>query len=161
MQSFEEQINLLIKHKLVYLRSISYRIVNNYDDADDAVQAALVKAWNKQHSFRGEVPLSGWVARIVITESYDVLRKRMRENRKIAVIEPSESNSESDNLRKLDKIVAELPELYREAVHIGIYSRLDGESAARELGCSANTLYQRIHKAKQLIKAEFEKYEDL
>ena len=51
--------------------------------------------------------------------------------------------------------------VFPERQHSIMAAHDNGESAARELGCSANTLYQRIHKAKQLIKAEFEKYEDL
>lgn len=158
MQNFEEQILALTNGKLPYFRAIAYRILASADDAEDAVQAALIKAWRKQTAWHGG-SLSGWIAKIVIRESYDILRKQIREKKKLESCEPEENNDRED-LRRLDEVVAQLPELYRETVHVALFSGLDTESAARELSCSPNTLYQRIHKAKQLIKKGFEQYED-
>ena len=38
---------------------------------------------------------------------------------------------------------------------LGVLSDLDGRTAAEQLGCSPNTLYQRIHKAKQLLRQTY------
>ena len=51
-------------------------------------------------------------------------------------------------LVRLDSAIDGLQELYRETVHIAVSSGLTGEEAAKQPGCSTNTLYQRIHKAK-------------
>ncbi|MBO5681195.1 MAG: hypothetical protein J6T08_05720, partial [Lentisphaeria bacterium] len=61
----------------------------------------------------------------------------------------SEKNSA---LSALDEAINSLPELYKETVHISILSNLSIEEASGVLGCSANTLYQRIHKAKSMIR---------
>ncbi len=79
-----------------------------------------------------------------------MLRKRICKKCKEADLPETEMQNDS-MLEKLDRAIAELPELYRETVHIAILSGLTGEEAARQLGCSSNTLYQRIHKAKALI----------
>ena len=149
---FEPIFAELIRNKLGLYRAISVGIVNSPADADDAVQAALVKAWNRRGSFRSDcAALSGWVSRIVVTESYDLLRRRVRERKKLEGYEPEENES-NPAVEQLDRAVAELPPLYRDTIHIAVLSDLDGESAARELGCSPNTLYQRVHKAKRLLK---------
>lgn len=77
----------------------------------------------------------------------------MRDHRKhdhLQILESVPENHDPD-LEMLDRAIAELPELYRETVHLAVLSGLSGEDAAKTLGCSANTLYQRIHKAKKLL----------
>ncbi len=160
----KESINIfadLIRSKLGLYRAIAVKIVHSAADADDAVQSALLKAWNRRTSFRSDpAALSGWISRIVVTESYDLLRKKMREQKKLALYRPDGDDTENPALCRLDDAIAALPELYRETIHIAVLSGLNGESAARELGCSANTLYQRIHKAKKLLKEALRRNED-
>ena len=52
---------------------------------------------------------------------------------------------------RLEQAVARLPKLYRESLSLGVLSGYSPDEAAAMLGCSRNTLYQRIHKAKQLL----------
>ena len=132
---------------------MAVRIVNSPDDADDVVQNALLRAWNKRGGFSGRrEALSAWVVRIVISESYNLLRRKRRDERKLERFAPS-SAGENPALAALDDAIASLPELYRETVHTAILSDLSIEEASRILGCSANTLYQRIHKAKSMIRS--------
>ncbi|WP_294504679.1 RNA polymerase sigma factor [uncultured Victivallis sp.] len=147
----------LIREKLGLFRSISFHIVNSSADADDAVQRALLKAWERRTQFRNQPgALAGWVSRIVVSESYDTLRRRARESRMTEALSrlPDKENpddSRSRMLDELDRAIEELPELYRETIHVAVLSGLPGTEAARLLECSPNTLYQRIHKAKSLL----------
>jgi RNA polymerase sigma-70 factor (ECF subfamily) len=144
--------NIILEHLPVF-RSLSRRILNNPVEVDDAVQSALLKAWQQRHSFRGQAQLASWVARIVINESYDRLRRQQQEqlvefsNTELPAAEPSREWE----LQRLDQAIAELPELYRQTVHIAILAGYDTTTAAAMLDCSPNTLYQRIHKAKELL----------
>lgn len=144
----------MVREKLPLYRSISVRIVNSQADADDAVQSALLKGWKKRAAFRGDLAaLSGWVARIVVTESYDLLRRRRNDGRIMAQFEPDDGASPyDDDLKMLDEAIEKLPELYRETVHLALLGPLSANDAAKMLDCSANTLYQRIYKAKKLLK---------
>ena len=63
----------------------------------------------------------------------------------------SDDAVEARLLDRLDEAIAHLPKLYRESLSAGVLSGLSPEEAAAMLGCSRNTLYQRIHKAKQLL----------
>ncbi len=165
MEAKDEQFKTffaeLIQAKLGLFRSISVKIVNSAADADDAVQSALLKAWSRRRSFQSDMAaLSGWICRIVVTESYDLLRKRIREERKRTSLPKDDGNNDFAALNRLDSAIAKLPELYRETVHIAILSDLSGEEAARQLGCPVNTLYQRIHKAKELLRETMGRMED-
>ncbi len=142
----------LIRTRLPLFRSVAVRIVNSPADADDVVQNALLRAWDKRHSFSGKPEaLSAWVAKIVVSESYNLLRKKQREENKLKLFEHPVSE-ENPALSALDEAINSLPELYKETVHIAILSNLSIEDASGILGCSANTLYQRIHKAKNMLR---------
>lgn len=142
----------LIRNKLPLFRSVAGKIVNSPSDADDVVQNALLRAWDKRHTFSGKQDaLSAWVVKIVITESYNLLRKKAREERNMSALTLNQAN-ENPALSALDDAIAELPELYKETVHIAILSGITIEEAAGILECSSNTLYQRIHKAKQMLR---------
>lgn len=144
----------LIRSHLGLYRKIAFQIVNSHADADDAVQTAFIRAWEKRSCFHGDPgALSSWVQRIIVSVSYDLLRKRMRDHRKHGALQVLESVPENHDpdLEMLDRAIAELPEHYRETIHLAVLSGLSCEDAAKTLGCSANTLYQRIHKAKKLL----------
>ena len=142
----------LIRTKLSLFRSVAVKIVNSSADADDVVQNALLRAWNKRRDFKGDQNImSAWVIKIIISESYNHLRKKQREKNKIRQL-TLDSPQENPALSELDSAISQLPELYRETVHIAILSGLDTEEASRILDCSANTLYQRIHKAKSMLR---------
>ena len=144
----------LIRSHLGLYRKIAFQIVNSHADADDAVQTAFIRAWEKRSYFHSDPgALSSWVQRIIVSVSYDLLRKRMRDHRKhdnLQILESVTENHDPD-LEMLDRAIAELPDLYRETVHLAVLSGLSCEDATKTLGCSANTLYQRIHKAKKML----------
>lgn len=158
-EAMKEIFSGIIRDKLRLYRLIAVRILNTPADADDAVQNALIKAWNRRETFRSpEGALAGWISRIVVTESYDLLRKRRREQEKRESFEPDRPG-ENPNLEKLDRAVESLPDLYRETVQIALLSGASHKEAAILLNCSENTLYQRIRRAKEYLKEEFGRME--
>ncbi len=54
------------------------RITRDADLAADAVQEALLKAWDRRHEFRGDAALDSWIHRIALNAAIDLTRKRKR-----------------------------------------------------------------------------------
>ena len=139
-----------------YLRGGVFRIVGNAADTDDVIQEALVRAYRRAGSFRGEADLRSWVYRIAVNCAFDFVRERKRqaEAERRCADDPGDEKDEAHEaqIAALEHAVSELPELYREAVVWGCLSDLSGSEAAARLGCSENTLYQRIFKAKKMLK---------
>ena len=54
------------------------RITRDADLAADAVQDALLKAWDRRHEFRGEAALDSWIHRIALNAAIDLARRRKR-----------------------------------------------------------------------------------
>lgn len=156
METREQVFERLIEEKLGMLRGTAMRILGSPADVDDAVQQALMAAWRKYDAFRGQSEFATWVTRILINVCYDMVRDRARERDVLADYGESGSVSGGDEedsrlLDRLEEAIARLPELYRESLSLGVLSGHSPEEAAAMLGCSRNTLYQRIHKAKQLL----------
>ncbi len=156
----EAEFEAIVRKHLPLFHGMALRILKNAADADDAVQMALLRGWRRCFLLRTPDKLVGWLGRIVVNESYNILRRREAtvSESTVPVIEvpqEAESNRSAETeiqLQKLEKAIAELPELYRQTIHIAVLSNLETEAAASLLGCSVNTLYQRIHKAKQLLR---------
>jgi len=68
----------VLSHCLPSLHRYAYRFLRNKADAEDAVQDALLAAYEHLHQFRGDAQLSTWLTTIVINCARMHLRKRSR-----------------------------------------------------------------------------------
>jgi RNA polymerase sigma-70 factor (ECF subfamily) len=55
---------------------LSYGILGNRDDANDAAQEVFAKVFSSIHGFAGRSSLYAWIYRIAVNECYDFLRKK-------------------------------------------------------------------------------------
>ena len=160
MKTKQEIFETLISENLGTLRSAAFKILGDQNEVDDAVQEALLTAWKKFSLFRSEAKLSSWVYRITVNKSLDRLRKRKREAEKLKnfadYAELSSDSENSDQYRILLETAAGLSEPHRETILIGILGGFSPADAAEMLGCSVNTLHQRIFRAKKVLKKELE-----
>ncbi|RZT78632.1 RNA polymerase sigma-70 factor (ECF subfamily) [Micromonospora violae] len=53
-----------------------YRMLANYEDAQDLTQETFLRAWNKRASFQGHAALRTWLYRIATNACLDFLKKR-------------------------------------------------------------------------------------
>ena len=60
------------------LYRVTYGLLAAESDREDAVQSAIVKAWQNHGRLRDEGALSAWMMRIVINECYNILRAQRR-----------------------------------------------------------------------------------
>ena len=156
METREQVFERFIDEKLGLLRGTAMRILGDSADVEDAVQQALLIAWRRYEAFRGQAEFATWVTRILLNVCYDMVRERVRERDVLADYGESDAtpgggSDEESLLDRLDNAIARLPRLYRESLSLGVLSGKSPDEAASILGCSRNALYQRIHKAKQLL----------
>jgi RNA polymerase sigma-70 factor (ECF subfamily) len=69
------------------LLRIALRVTDNLDDAQEAVQDALLKAYQKLTQFEGKSKFSTWLIRITMNECLMKLRKRNRSAQEISLDE--------------------------------------------------------------------------
>ena len=74
--TFQAEIRRI--EKLLYRIAWSY--LGNNADVEDAVQDALIKAWEKRESLRDLKQFRPWMSRILTNQCKDLLRKRKKWN---------------------------------------------------------------------------------
>ena len=98
MAAFEE----ILAHDLTRLYRVAFRLLRNHEDAEDALQEALWKAFLRLPSFEGRSALLTWVTSIVINSAIMILRRK-RSHLELSLDEMMESQPEALALRAADK----------------------------------------------------------
>jgi RNA polymerase sigma factor (sigma-70 family) len=134
-----------------------YSIVGNAEDAQDALQNAMVKAVRALPSERREIQLKPWLYRIAHNESIELLRKR-REQVELgpdvasAAGGPAETAAQRERLRQLLGDLEQLPERQRGALVMRELSGLDFEQIGEAFGASAAVARQTVYEARLSLR---------
>lgn len=104
-----EAFGELVRRHRDRLWAVARRTLGDHEEAGDAVQDALVSAYRKAHSFRGDAAVTTWLHRITVNACLD--RARRSKSRPVApmpepeqlesVLEPHESAAEPAERREL------------------------------------------------------------
>jgi RNA polymerase sigma-70 factor, ECF subfamily len=150
------------------LRRVLYRITRDCDAAYDAVQEALLRAWQNIGRFEGRSRFFTWLTRIGINEAYRGMRKASFE-----VLEiddgvgrqvpgwgnlPDEVFESREFLAAIDRALGELPPDYRAAVVLRDVEGLSTREAAEALKIGERALKSRLHRGRMALRAELDSY---
>lgn len=125
--------------------------------ADDLVQDALLRAYEKRHTFRGE-QLRGWLLAIVHSTFLNgVRRRRAEEGRvdKIALLTPQAADPAQEHSMRLAQIQAaflDLPDDQRAALHLVTVEGLSYAEAAAVMQTPMGTLMSRLGRARAALR---------
>jgi len=72
----DEAFDMLVRAHLPALYRFCVRYLGSRDEAEDAVQDALFKAWKAVGRFDGDKPFRPWLFRIARNSATDLMRKR-------------------------------------------------------------------------------------
>lgn len=161
-----EAFNHLIVRYQNLLFGIALRLLNDEDVAADAVQEALLSAFRRFNTFRGD-SLRSWLARVVVNACYDEMRKKRRQhsvplelfNAEGEEIETSywlvdpqadpELQYESSELETaIQDSLDKLPSIYRLMLVLVDVEGLSYEEAASAAGIPVGTVKSRLARAR-------------
>ena len=71
-----EAVERLLAAARPKLLSLAMRVLGNADEAEDAVQDAMVKVWRNLGRFEGRAAFTTWLHRIAVNAALDRLRRR-------------------------------------------------------------------------------------
>jgi RNA polymerase sigma-70 factor, ECF subfamily len=71
-----EDFSAVVSKNLRMFRSKAYQILRNWEDAEDAVQDAVLTAYKSLPRFRSDSKMSTWLMRCVINSSFMKLRRQ-------------------------------------------------------------------------------------
>ncbi|HWP33001.1 MAG TPA: sigma-70 family RNA polymerase sigma factor, partial [Solirubrobacterales bacterium] len=130
-----------------------YSIVGNAEDAQDALQNAMLKAVRALPGEQREIQLKPWLYRIAHNESIEILRKRREE----APIDPElvassagpdEAAAMRERLQRLLADLSELPERQRGALVMRELAGLGFGEIGEALGTSEAVARQTVYEAR-------------
>jgi RNA polymerase sigma-70 factor, ECF subfamily len=75
----EDAFRTLVVPHLRALHLHSYRMLGSYDDAEDAVQDTLLRAWKGLGGYQERAPLRHWLYRIATTSCLKMIERRARD----------------------------------------------------------------------------------
>ena len=75
---------------------VSYRYANGQEEAQDVLQDAFIKIFERMKSFKKEGSLEGWIRRIVVNTALDNIRKTKKEKYNVALAEADYLASDKD-----------------------------------------------------------------
>ena len=132
-----------------------YRVAISYTGclaaAEDAVQEALLRAWNKRHTLRNEAYFGTWLTRILINECKTLLRHRKRN---IPLAEIPVSSAPDEEAALLRSALYALPEKYRMPLVLHVLEGYTQREIAAILRLPLGTVKTRIARAKKELEKE-------
>jgi RNA polymerase sigma-70 factor (ECF subfamily) len=149
---------------------LAYRIIGNYEDANDLAQEAFLRAFQSIKTFRGEASFQTWLCRIVTNLCRDEMRKKYRFNSESldenVVLEegevtkqiasgdpgPAELYEAKEFQEMIQGFINSLSPEFRMALVLRDIQGYSYEEIAEQLECSLGTVKSRINRARNYLK---------
>lgn len=139
------------------LWAVALRTMRHREDAADALQDALISAFRRADTFRGQAAVTSWLHRIVVNACLD--RIRANKVRRAEPIEPSDDyitalaapvdqTAASDLSGVVAEALAELNADQRAALVLVDMQGYSVDAAATMLGCAPGTIKSRCSRGR-------------
>lgn len=140
------------------LYRVSKSILANDQDCEDAVQGAILKAYDKLDTLKNEQYFKTWLVRILINECYDLRNKVHPQISYDEYFETAEADSRED-YTELYTAIKKLPERIRITIVLYYVEGYSVEEIKRILEIPAGTVKSRLSKGRKLLKMKLENME--
>jgi RNA polymerase sigma factor (sigma-70 family) len=161
----------VLSRRLPAFHRLAYRLLGNAEDAEDAVQDALLAAHQNLKQFRGEAQMSTWLTAIVFNSARMHLRKRPRvqlisldhrvdEEHKCGFSEhlahhgpsPEDECRNAEALCYLAHLTTRLPSLLQRTFWLRTIEELSISETCRVLGLSSEAVKSHLFRARAKLK---------
>jgi len=147
--------------------ALAYSILRNREDAEDAVQDALLSAYRHLRAFEGRSAFKTWFTRIVLNAALMIRRKRKplwtdsqressatddtpwMERIPAAQPDPEMMYAKEETLQLIDVLLGRMSPLLRQAFTMTYYQEMSNEEAGALLGVTTGTFKSRLFRARR------------
>jgi RNA polymerase sigma-70 factor (ECF subfamily) len=150
------------------VHAIVSRYIKDFDEVNDVVQEAFIKAYRALAKFRGESAFYTWLYRIAVNTAKNYLVARNRRppasdvdaadadyyegSDRLKDVDSPENLLYRDELESVvDNAIRDLPEDLRTAVTLREFEGLSYEEIAEVMDCPVGTVRSRIFRAREAI----------
>jgi len=167
---------LVLKHQYK-VHAIISRYIKDFDEVNDVVQEAFIKAYRALENFRGESAFYTWLYRIAVNTAKNYLVSRNRRPPSLDIDATSSQYSEEnsqlqdhdspENILYKDELesiisnaIKELPEDLRTALMLREFEDLSYEQISDIMDCPVGTVRSRIFRAREALEEKISKLEN-
>ena len=134
---------------------LSYSILKNEEDAQDAVQEAIYNAYKKLETLKDKRKFKSWIYKIVTNTSFEILRNKKNyidiEQENI----PAEKIDIDTNLT-LWKAVQGLEQPYRTTITLFYYEDMSIKEISEITGSKVDAIKKQLSRGRDKIKEEID-----
>lgn len=152
----------LVKKYQKSLLRVTLRFVKELSTAEDVVQEAFMKAYERLDSFEGRAGFRSWLFQITVNTAKNKLRERRDGHTDLDSVQLSVAAVAEDDLqqqalaRLISKAVETLPFRQKTALVLRIYEDLSFKEIAEIMACPYDTAKANYRHALLKLKDEFE-----
>ena len=140
------------------LYHVSKSILTHDQDCEDAVQGAILKAYNKLNTLKKEQYFKTWLVRILINECYSLKRKEYSQVPYEEYFESAKAN-DKENYNELYSAIQNLPERIRITIVLYYVEGYSVKEIKQILQIPTGTVKSRLAKGRNLLKIKLENME--
>lgn len=134
----------------------AFRRLGSRQDAEDAVQDVMVRAYVTRAEHRNVVQVGPYLYRMTSNACTDVLRQRQRRRSWHSILEyfgiasprtpatPSDAANVAEESVRTERLLSRLPKAQAEVVRLRVFAELSLLEIAAVVGCSENTANSRL-----------------
>lgn len=147
--------------------SLAFGILRNKEDAEDALQDALLSAYVHLRKFEGRSAVKTWFTRVVLNASLMIRRKRKHAQLEFALEaddafgmnqipasqpDPEMHCAETETLDLVDVMIRKLSPPLQQALTMTYFDEIPAKQAGALLGVATGTFKSRLCRAKRHLK---------
>lgn len=146
----KELFEVSIREYTPYMYRLAYGIVQNHEDAEDAVGETVLKAYEKLHTLRRPEAFRAWLMQITANEAKKIYSRNKRRT-PVEDLEPYLPVFRDEH-HELWDVVMELDIGYRETILLYFYEQFTIPEIAKVLHIPVGTVKSRLSRGKGLLR---------
>ena len=138
---------------------VAQRYLKDRAEAEDAMQEAFIKAFQKIGQFKGDVTFGAWLKRIVINTCLDAIKSRKMErneiNEEVLTIAQEDDNWNVADQTTVSEVMAAIETLthpYKTVVKLFLLEGYDHAEISTILEISESASRTNLHRGKSMLK---------
>ncbi len=157
-QGSHQAFAILVRRHTERFHAAAYRMTNGAREAEDLVQDAFLKIWQKPEIWREDAgaKFTTWFYRILVNANIDRLRKTQKVVSGETILPfiadagptPETQTADGEEQQKMERALATLPERQKTALTLCFYEGLSNAEAADAMGVKIKALESLLMRAK-------------
>lgn len=165
----QDAFSLLVQQYQRRVFNLVFRMLQNYEEANEVTQEAFLAAWQGLPAFRGEARFSTWLYRIAYNCALKQLETRKRDKALHTALQAEQTTEGEDsknilletldNQEMVQEQLSQLPPKYRIVLILRHLQDMTYEEMAEVLTMPVGTIKTHLFRARNLLKERLQAFE--